>query len=92
MGGTTGYTDEEGRHTGYCWLSYFDHSLRMMDICEFQAVPNDDLASALQYDYVPVAEDIRVAKTESESSFANIYPVDHDLSITAIGTWIREGC
>ena len=87
MLGTGGITDEEGRHTGYYWLSYFDQSLRAMGIYEFQAVPNDDLSSALQYDYVPVAEDIRVAKTESESSFANIYPVDHDLSITAIGTW-----
>ena len=85
-GGENGITDKEGRHTGYCWISYYDKSIHELASFTFRDFPNNDLTDALQYDYVPVDESVKAIESSSESSIASIYPIDHDLCITAIGT------
>lgn len=84
-----GITDEEGRHTGYFWISYYDRSMRDVESFRFEARPNTDLTDALQYDYIPASEIIGDMTSSSESSMANIYPVDHDLCVTDIGTRVQ---
>ena len=86
-GGAWGITDEEGRHTGYFWLSYYDTNISHAQSYVFRAEPNTDLMDALQYDYVINEEDITGMRKDYEISMANIYPADRDLCVTEVGTW-----
>lgn len=87
-GGKWGITDEAGRHTGYFWLSYYYRSVVRADSFTFDVRSNTDYTDALQYDYVPVSDLLIDFTQNREESAANIYPIDHDVCVTDIGTRI----
>lgn len=80
-GGNWGIENEEGKHTGYFWISYYDHSINEPIALELKAVTVPE--SVDQHDYfLPVAP-----KSESyiqPTSMANVFKADHSKTIHAI--------
>ena len=83
--GAWGITDEEGKHTGYYYVSYYDTSL---DAAETFVLDNDFAAGdfdALQYDYLCAADSWQ--KTSSEVlCAANVFTVKHDGELRSVAT------
>ena len=77
--------EENGVHTGYFWISYYDQS-----ISEFESFDFDLEASALsdeflidQYDYLPVAYSPSFAFDEKVSS-ANVFTAQSDMCLRTL--------
>ena len=68
-----GVTDENGKHTGYFYLSYYDKSIEQPESIEFSANigANSDKMYSLAYDYMPskgipaTVQDNKVIKTSN---------------------------
>ena len=89
-GGTIGYepfgTVVNGKHSGYCWISYYDKSLNYAESMTFDT----DLADAdgelvvLMHDYMPSLLGVRTGEDTSEASTgvlktANVFTNDTGL-------------
>jgi len=89
-GGTIGYYafgfEENGKHSGYFWISYYDKSLSFAESMTF----DNDLAKAdgnlavLMYDYMPSLVGVRTGQDTSEESAdvlktANVFTNDTGL-------------
>ena len=71
-----GVTDEEGKHTGYFYLSYYDKSLTSLETMEFATDLYDaggDM-SVWMYDYLPSNYDAMKMQEDSVIRTANVFP------------------
>ena len=84
-----GIPDENGKHTGYFYLSYFDGSLTSPESFEFEIRANKDQETALQYDYLPASVGEWDPSDDSPMWEANIYTLKEDMRIDAVATRIR---
>lgn len=89
--GDWGIVNEEGLHTGYNWISYYDQSISSPITMEFAAEEDGTETAILQYDYLPArAEDQYVKKSDQPLSAANVFTADRDLEITAVSARPRQ--
>ena len=79
--GNWGIEDEEGKHTGYFWISYYDHSISEPIALELKAAMPPE--SVDQHDYfLPV--DPKSQAYIQPTSMANVFKADHSKTIRAI--------
>ncbi len=82
-----GLTDEDGNHTGYFYLSYYDKSVSGFETFEFDLsisnVGADTGRIIDQYDYMPVAGATYGTFT-GQASAANIFTADADMAVRAL--------
>ena len=82
-----GLTDEDGNHTGYFWVSYYDKSVSNFETYEFDLSLQNVGASTGriidQYDYLPANGTSYGAFTGQVSS-ANIFTADADMAVRAL--------
>ncbi len=80
---------EDGQHTGYFWLSYYDRSISMIESFDFDLTDysgtDEDTAEYYigQYDYLPQMGCL-VSATENKVSSANIFTAEADETIRTL--------
>jgi len=79
--GTWGIENEEGRHTGYFWISYYDHSLSDPVSLELDIAPAAQ--SVDQHDYMEV-NSLNSESYDEPVSMANVFRADHSKMLRAI--------
>lgn len=75
-GGGTWGIEENGIHTGYFWLSYYDKSMAS-PVSYVVEEKNSDVNKIKQYDYMPVALSTS-SVFDSETKMANKFMAQHD--------------
>ncbi len=77
--------EENGQHTGYFWMSYYDHSIGEFETFEFDLNEYSDSEDYVvdQYDFMAGASVFALASDE-ECSSANIYTAEEDMSVRAL--------
>lgn len=70
--GIWGIENEDGVHTGYFWLSYYDQSLSMPEALEFERANTDAGYYLDEHDFMPASE-VRSFQTEQEMKMANVF-------------------
>ena len=84
-----GIVDENGMHTGYFYLSYYDGTIGVPESFAFQIKENNDQRDALQLDYMP-ASVVEWSHTDENPMWeANIFTLDKDMRIDEVATRIR---
>jgi len=79
--GDWGIVNEEGKHTGYFWVSYYDHSLTEPIAMELK--PAAAPQSVDQHDYfLPIA--LKSNAYIQKASMANVFRADHSKTIRAV--------
>ncbi len=82
-----GLTDENGNHTGYFYLSYYDKSVTSFETFEFDLsisnVGADTGRIIDQYDYLPV-NNASYGTFSSQASAANIFTAKSDMAVRAL--------
>lgn len=66
-----GALDENGKHTGYFWMSYEDQSGDIYEAYDFELLPEQQ-KTVYQYDFMPVS-DVMGYDVESKTSMANTF-------------------
>lgn len=88
-----GIVDENGRHTGYFWLSYQDGSIKNAETFAFSVDegPGQDIV-AMQYDYLPNEMSVSYPKKPSEDvvSSANVFVAECDLTVKSVSTYAPD--
>ena len=79
--GDWGVENEEGKHTGYFWVSYYDHSISDPEAFELDIALTPQ--SIDQHDYMQVNTLNTQAYTEPVS-MANVFKADHSKILSAI--------
>ncbi len=81
--GDWGITDEDGKHTGYFWLSYYDHTISMLEAFDFDI--NHTLTNTIesQYDYMQYVKMLGL-DSETEVSSANVFTADQDIRLRSV--------
>lgn len=87
-----GLKNEEGQHTGYNWISYYDQSLGGPLTMAFSVEEDNEETGILQYDYLIIDKDrYYVKESEKPVSAANVFQADQDMEITAVSArTVRE--
>ncbi len=77
--------EENGQHTGYFWLSYYDHSICQLETFEFDLTEYSDNEDYVvdQYDYMASTQIFSMG-SEKQSSSANIYEAEEDMAVRAL--------
>ncbi len=93
VGGKTYYSswgikDENGKHTGYFWLSYYDRSLKTVESFSFSD-KLDDGSSYYIYDYLSDRYNNH-CYYETPTSMANVFTASSHTKLTAISISTRE--
>lgn len=80
-----GEVDEDGNHTGYFWLSYYDVTIRDPEAFNFDLDPEtkDEDYSINQYDFMAYA-DLFTAVSDDKASSANEFTASEDCVIRAM--------
>ncbi len=79
--GNWGIENEKGQHTGYFWISYYDHSIGEPISMELKAATAPQ--SVDQHDYfLPIT--LRSQTYHQPTSLANVFKADHSKAIRAI--------
>ena len=79
--GNWGIENEQGQHTGYFWISYYDHSISDPVALELSAAAEPQ--SVDQHDYfLPIA--LQSKPYVKTASMANVFRADHSKVIRAI--------
>ena len=75
--------EENGEHTGYFWLSYYDHSFRCMEAFDFDI--NHTLANTTesQYDYLTYSNMLPLPSSTPVSS-ANVFTAQSDIRLRSL--------
>ena len=83
--GAWGILDENGKHTGYFWLSYYDRSIRKCYSFDFDLTNygGSGLSYTDQYDYLP-QEDVIVASSKTPVSSANVFTAQGDMALRTL--------
>ena len=84
-----GIVDENGLHTGYFYLSYYDPGIGSPESFDFDIRSNNDQANALQLDYIPASITEWRHIDESPMWEANIFELDKDMRIDEVAARIR---
>ena len=80
-----GIVNEEGLHTGYNWISYYDQFLDYPESMEFTIDADRDHSGILQYDFL--IKDFRFnyeKQSEHPVHAANVFTADQDMELTAV--------
>ena len=77
-----GILDENGKHSGYFWLSYEDQSTETYEAYDFEPLPEQQ-TSVYQYDFMPVT-DVMSYEVESETSMANTFYAEESGKIAQV--------
>ena len=82
-----GLTDEDGNHTGYFYVSYYDKSISNFESYKFDVSQENTGASTGriidQYDYLPV-NGTTYGTFTNQVSGANIFTADADMAVRAL--------
>ena len=70
-----GLENEEGLHTGYFWLSYYDPTLSNPEALEFEKSNVNNTYNIDEHDFMPV-NTVSGAEYEGESMMANVFKAD----------------
>ena len=81
-----GVVDDNGLHTGYFYLSYYDEGIRDPESFDFDLRENHDQENALQLDYMPAATDEWEHKSKRPIWCANVFTLDKDMRIDEVAT------
>ena len=82
-----GIEQEENRHNGYFWISYYDHTLNNPEAFVFDKSNVGSSYYVQQYDYVaPDSEKIKEVASDSEMKTANVFMADQNAVLTEIST------
>ena len=84
--GDWGIVDENGLHTGYFYLSYYDLGIGIPESFAFELKENHDQENALQLDYMPASADEWQHKSEKPVSCANVFTLEKDMRIDEVAT------
>lgn len=87
--GSWGIVDENGRHTGYFYLSYFDSSISSPESFDFDIRENHDLMNALQMDYLPACTTEWFHEDDSPIWEANVFAIQKDMRVDEVATRIK---
>ncbi len=68
--------------SGYFYLSYYDHSICMLESLNFDMNPNEYLL--YQYDYLPTDDTSLLYQLDEEACMANVYPIGMDSTLRAV--------
>ena len=82
-----GIVNEEGLHTGYNWISYYDQSICMPLTLEFTYREDPEHTRVLQYDYLyqwTMSLEQSTKQSDQPLSAANVFTADRDLEVTAV--------
>ena len=85
-GSNWGVVDENGLHTGYFYLSYYDQGIGTPVSFDFDLRENHDQENALQLDYMPAATAEWVKKNETPIWCANVFTLEKDMRIDEVAT------
>ena len=78
-----GIRDEDGRATGYFWLSYYDQSLTSPEAFAFDKSNVGHKFYVEQYDYLPVRE-VSEVTVDKETGMANVFRAEGDSVLSQI--------
>ena len=81
-----GIVDENGLHTGYFYISYYDAGIGALESYDFDLRENHDQENALQLDYTPASTDEWIVKDEIPIWCANVFTLDKDMRIDEVAT------
>ena len=81
-----GVLDENGNHTGYFYISYYDKSLTDPVTFEFDAAQDANNDFVEQHDYLPGIAGIYQLYSSSEINTANVFTAQADEEIYAVST------
>lgn len=90
-GGDWGIVDENGLHTGYFYLSYYDAGINSPESFDFDLRENHDQENALQLDYMPAAASEWIHKDKNPVWSANVFTLDKDMRIDEVATRFATG-
>ncbi len=84
-GGNYGIVDEEGNHTGYFWLSYYDQTIDGLAAFDFDvnSETSGEKFSVDQYDLMPVVRTV-VKESSQKVSSANVFTAGDDRVLRAV--------
>lgn len=84
--------EENGRNTGYFWLSYYDMSAGDLVSFDFDLTRSNADAGLYidQYDFLP-NDTFEASPCEGPTSSANVYTAQADMLLRAIGTTVYQG-
>jgi len=91
--GTFGNLDENGKATGFFYLSYYDKTIRQVETMEFSAnLGTEDGFATLQYDYMPANSGFYTTPASNEvTSSANVFSADDvDVIVKSVSTRTSE--
>lgn len=77
-----GIPDEQGRRSGYCWISYEDRSLTSA-VSLYYNTKNTAQQTTLQYSFMNAPMTLSLGSTSS-SSIANIFRITDDSRVTSV--------
>ncbi len=83
--GDWGLEDEDGKHTGYFWISYYDQSITEFESFDFdlKTYSDNDEYYIDQYDYLVQGRAI-VLESDKKTSSANIFTAEGDLAVRSL--------
>ena len=82
-----GIVNEEGLHTGYNWISYYDQAFGALVTLDFVQREDPEHTRVLQYDYLykgTMSLEKSTKQSEQPLSAANVFTADRDLEVTAV--------
>ena len=80
-----GIEQEENKHNGYFWISYYDQTLSNPEAFVFDKSNVGSSYYVQQYDYVPSSNDnIKEVVSDSEMKTANVFVADQNAKLTEI--------
>lgn len=75
-------------HSGYFWISYYDHSIMLPEAMVFEEAVSPDEIN--QHDYMP-ASILQITHTSTPAPMANIFKASHSQAVNAISCQIADG-
>ena len=87
-----GINDEEGKGTGYFYLSYYDRGIYLGETVEFSTnLAGQGAFQTMQYDYMPLQSDFhRVGNSEDVTSSANVFKPEENVVVRSVSTQTGE--
>ena len=81
-----GIEQEENKHNGYFWVSYYDKALQNFEALSFDKSNVGSSYYVQQYDYA-LGHHVREVVSDSESKTANVFTADQNAKLTDISVF-----
>ena len=81
-----GIEQEENKHNGYFWVSYYDRTLQCLEAFAFDKSNVGSSYYVQQYDYA-LGHHVREVVSDSESKAANVFAADRNAKLTDISVF-----